>query len=264
MEAPTDLTTIVESSSYVEDLLDGVPDVVFFVKDPEGRYRVVNSTLVERCGLCTKAEIVGRTAEEVFPPPLGRRYLEQDRQVLRSGLPIRQKLELHLYPNRFEGWCLTDKIALVRGAGAICGLAGISRDLRSPSPAAQAPDELAQAMEIIRDEATECPAVVEIARRVGLSGYQLNARIKDLLGITTRQLLTKTRIETASRILRTTTLPIGEVAQRSGYFDQSAFTRQFRHSTGLTPKQYRARHQGAYVVNRESGVRSRESGVGSA
>jgi AraC-like DNA-binding protein len=100
-------------------------------------------------------------------------------------------------------------------------------------------------MDLISSESTGPFGVAEMAQRVGLSSYQLNTRIKNLLGITTRQLLTKTRIDIASRLLRTTELPIGDVAQQSGYFDQSAFTRQFRQSTGLTPRQYRERHRTA-------------------
>jgi AraC-like DNA-binding protein len=238
----TDLASIVRTSGYVEDLFDRVPDVVFFVKDLESRYRVVNATLVERCGVSTKSEVIGRTASELFPPPLGDRYLEQDRLVTRSGLAINQRLELHLYPNRYEGWCLTDKVPLVAEDGAICGVAGISRDLQSPRANTPDSDELFRAIELVRSQSADFPGVADIARRVGLSAYQLNSRIKTLLGITTRQLLTKTRIDTASRLLRTTTLAIGDIAQQSGYFDQSAFTRQFRQSTGLTPRQYRRRH----------------------
>ena len=38
--------------------------------------------------------------------------------------------------------------------------------------------------------------------------YQLNRRPRNLLGITARQLLTKTRIDAASALLRTTTLAV--------------------------------------------------------
>lgn len=242
MSENPDLAAIVEASGYVEQLFDHIPDVVFFVKDLEGRYRVVNTTLVERCGADTKADLIGRTATEVFPTPLGERYLEQDRLVIRSGIPINQKLELHLYPNRYEGWCLTDKIPLVDDDGAVMGVAGISRDLQAPTVEDGLAD-VARAMEIIRTEFLDSPGIAEIAHRVGMSAYQLNRRLRTLLGITARQLLTKTRIDAASALLRTTSLNIGVVAQRSGYCDQSAFTRQFRQSTGLTPRQYRRRHQ---------------------
>jgi AraC-like DNA-binding protein len=244
MAGKTDLASIVATSGYVEQLFDRIPNVVFFVKDLEGRYRVVNTTLVERCGAETKADLIGRTATEVFPAPLGERYLKQDRVVVRSATAITQKLELHLYPNHLEGWCLTDKIPLMDNDGQVCGVAGISRDLQTPDRLGDRGDDLGAAMELIRTNHIAPPSVGEIAAHVGLSAYQLNRRFKDLLGITARQLLIKTRVDVASRLLRTTALPIGDVAQQSGYCDQSAFTRQFHRTTGLTPRQYRDRHFG--------------------
>ncbi len=240
-----DLAAIIASSGFVEQLFDRIPDVVFFVKDLEGRYRVVNTTLVERCGAGTKTELIGRTATEVFPAPLGERYLEQDRVVVRSAAAITQKLELHLYPEPPRG-LVSDR----QDPAAWTTRPGGRSRRNLPRPAARRPgdgdglDDLGRAMEIIRRPSTSIPTGVdEIAAQVGLSAYQLNRRFKDLLGITVRQLLTKTRVDVASRLLRTTALPIGDVAQQSGYCDQSAFTRQFRRTTGLTPRQYRRRHR---------------------
>jgi AraC-like DNA-binding protein len=236
------LARVISRSAFAETLFDQIPDVVFFVKDPRGRYRVVNRTLVERCGLANKRRLLGRTTTEVFPPPLGDRYLEQDRAVIRTGLPLKSTLELHLYPNRLEGWCLTDKIPLRDDDGAVVGIAGISRDLHSPADDVEI-SEIARLASRIRADLVDPPGVELLAGELGWSPYQLNRRLKRHLGITVRQLLVKTRIDTASALLRETSLPIGEIAQRSGYFDQSAFTRQFRKSTGLTPRQYRHRHR---------------------
>jgi AraC-like DNA-binding protein len=243
MSQSVTLETVVRASGFVEHLLDRVPNVVFFVKDVESRYLVVNSTLVVRCGVASKTDLLGRTAAEVFPPPLGTRYLEQDRDVCATGTPMSHKLELHLYPNRQEGWCVTDKIPLVDVDGSVCGLAGISRDVISRDELDDDLGGLAQAVERIRSEYLDPPSVDRLAAEVGMSAYQLNRRMRRLLGITTRQLLVKSRIDVASRLLRTSDLAIGDVAQQSGYFDQSAFTRQFRRSTGLTPREYRARHR---------------------
>lgn len=242
MKTDKSLHGIITSSGFVERLFDRIPNVVFFVKDLEGRYRVVNTTLVERCGADAKSDLLGRTATEVFPNPLGERYLEQDRIVARTADAITQKLELHLYPNHLEGWCLTDKIPLIGEDGMVCGVTGISRDLQTPSRIGERLDDLGRAMELIKNRHIAPPSVGEVAAEVGLSAYQLNRRFKELLGITARQLLIKTRVDVASRLLRTTALSIGDVAQQSGYCDQSAFTRQFRRTTGLTPRQYRRRH----------------------
>ena len=127
------LNSLIQAPSFVETLFDRIPEVVFFIKDDEGRYRMVNQTLVLRCGKRSKNDLLGRTAREVFPPPLGERFLEQDLQVLETAAPISQNLELHLYPTRIEGWCLTDKEPLRDPDGRVIGLAGISRAAEKPA-----------------------------------------------------------------------------------------------------------------------------------
>lgn len=113
----------------IEILFDELSDVAFFVKDRAGRYLAANRTLVRRCGLRTKQEIVGKTVMEVHPRHLAQTYMAQDREVIEAGSTIKKHLELHLYPNRCHGWCLTHKTPLRDAAGAIVGLVGTSHDL---------------------------------------------------------------------------------------------------------------------------------------
>jgi AraC-like DNA-binding protein len=243
MENSHELHEIITASSFVEVLFDQISDVVFFVKDRQGNYEMVNQTLVERCGKRAKNELLGRTSREVFPAPLGDRFLEQDQAVCASGTPIVQNLELHLYPTRLEGWCLTDKTPLHGSDGSVIGVAGISRDLQSPGGAGDGFAEMAAAVEHVRRCFGSNLRVDELARIAGLSVYQLNRRMRSIFGITTSQLITKTRIDAASELLRRESTPIAEIANACGYFDQSAFSRVFRRTVGLTPKTYRDRHR---------------------
>lgn len=243
MRLETELQILVEQSVHAERLFDRVPDVVYFVKDLGGRYVVVNQTLVERCGRRDKTELLGRTAKDVFPSPLGDRFFEQDRRVIASGIAITQNLELHLYPTRLEGWCLTDKVPLHGRDGSVTGLAGISRDLQSGSSEGDVFAEVAAALHHIRSDYGAKLRVDHLAELSGLSVYQLNRRLRTIFGITAGQLITKTRIDAASDMLRVGARPIAEIANACGYYDQSAFTRVFRKTVGVTPRQYRARHQ---------------------
>ena len=58
----------------LEALFNELPDVVFFVKDAAGRYSGVNDTLMARCGFQKREMILGLTAEEAYPKPLGAAY----------------------------------------------------------------------------------------------------------------------------------------------------------------------------------------------
>jgi AraC-like DNA-binding protein len=221
------------------DLLDAVPDVVFFVKDRDGRYMSVSQTLAARCGFANKADILGRTAADLFPRPLGQRYLEQDLYVARTGTAISDRLELHLYPDRKEGWCLTNKIPVRDRGGSICGMAGISRDLHVSTERGKHYEELAAAIDHIHAHYGDPLRLPELAQLASLSVYQFEQRIKKIFGLTVGQFISKTRIKEASRLLRDTTLSIAGIALECGYCDQSAFARQFKTMTALTPTEYR-------------------------
>jgi AraC-like DNA-binding protein len=60
-----------------------------------------------------------------------------------------------------------------------------------------------------------------------------------LFGLTPAQLIIKTRVDAARRMLRESDAPISRIAGSCGYCDQSALTRQFKAAVGLTPAQYR-------------------------
>jgi PAS domain S-box-containing protein len=225
-----------------EALFDRVPNVVFFVKDRAGRYVIVNETLRARCGVAHKSELTGRTAQEVFRAPLGARYTEQDKLVLSKGCEIHDKLERHLYAGGGEGWCLTWKAPLRGSDGRVHGLVGLSRDLHGPDDSHPEYKRLAEAVELLREKYDEPVRMTALARRAGLSLDRLERLVRRVYGLSPRQLLAKTRVDAASEMLRAERMSIAEIAHACGYADHSAFTRQFRAMTGLTPRNYRALH----------------------
>ena len=91
---------------------------------------------------------------------------------------------------------------------------------------------------------TQAVDVRDLARRAGLSAYQIDQRIRALFGISTRQYIVRARMELACSRLRGSDAPVGEVALDCGYADQAAFARQFHRSVGLTPREYRRLHRG--------------------
>jgi AraC-like DNA-binding protein len=223
-----------------EELFDRIADTVFFLKDRDARYVAVNETLVRRCKRSGKGDLIGRTAREIFPSPLGERFDDQDRRVLREGLSIDGRLELHLYPGGKQGWCLTWKEPLIGRSGLIVGLSGISRDVPafvSPQPQTAA---LSSALAYIHDHLDAALRLPDLAARARLSVFQFDQRIRALFGLSAGQYLTRARIERACNRLRQTDDPISAVALECGYADQAAFTRQFHKSAGLTPKAYRS------------------------
>lgn len=222
-----------------EALFDCLPDLVFFIKNSRGEYVVVNQTLVERCGWREKRELIGRRADEVFPLPLGRSYRAQDEQVLRSGIPIRNQLELHFYPSGGCGWCVTNKLPLRGRDGKMIGLFGVSKDLQAANERTEDFSRVAEAVRRIQTQCDQPLKVSDLARRAGLSVYQFEQRVRRIFQITAGQLIQKARMEAAMQRLRESDQSIASVSLACGYSDQSAFTRKFRQTVGWSPSEYR-------------------------
>ena len=235
----------------LERLFDALPDVVFFAKDIAGRYTHANQTLLDRLRLTKRAQLIGRRTDELFPGGLGDRYREQDERVLRGGTEITGQLELHLYPNRAPGWCLTHKLAWrepvpasSRRRGEIVGLVGLSRDLATPGLSHATPpatyEKVARVVERLRRDYAEPLQIGALARAAGLSIAQLERHVLQLYRVTPRQLLARTRLDAALAQLTAGDASVAAIAHACGYADHSAFTRQFRRSTGVSPREWRA------------------------
>ena len=225
-----------------EALFDCLSDVVFFIKNRRCEYVVVNQTLVERCDRHEKNELVGRRTDELFPAPLGETYRAQDESVLKDGAAILNQLELHFYASGGRGWCLTNKLPLRNRQGLVIGLVGISRDLHSTNERSEDYSAIADTIQYIQKHYSETLRVADLAARAGLSAYQFEQRIRKLFQLTAGQLIQKTRMEAAVRLLLETNDPVATVALDCGYSDQSAFTRQFRQTLGMSPAKYRSAH----------------------
>ncbi len=223
----------------LEQLFDQVPDTAFFIKDHAGRYAVVNRSMVERNGLQSKSDLIGRRSREVFPGELGRAPSEQDEQVLKSGHPILDRLELHWRRPNHLCWCLTTKLPIRDAQGRITGLIGISRDVRAPDPLDDIPPGVSRALAWLEKKFAEPVSPASLAKLAGVSAPRFARIVHRIFNLTPTQLITKTRLAAASQRLRESDGSVAEIAVECGYYDHSAFTRAFRSATGFTPTEFR-------------------------
>lgn len=223
----------------VSQLFDDLPNLVFFVKDAQARYQFANQTLVKRCGGKERATLMGLTASDVFPAIYGADYTRQDRQVIETGVAIERQLELHLYPARKPGWCLTSKVPLKDSKGRCIGLVGISRDLEAMKTSHPSYQNIAEVSEYIRQHCSENLSIEQLTDVAGgMSVAQLERLCKHIYQLTPSQLIQHERIKRALLLLREEH-SITEIAQQCGYSDHSAFSRQFKCVVGMPPRRYR-------------------------
>ncbi|MGB5493972.1 MAG: helix-turn-helix transcriptional regulator [Sedimenticolaceae bacterium] len=82
------------------------------------------------------------------------------------------------------------------------------------------------------------PAIERVAEHIGSSVRTLQRRLSEA-GLTHTVLVEHARREMALRQLKTTRLPIGQVAKELGFRDPSSFSRAFQRWTGMSPRAYR-------------------------
>lgn len=90
--------------------------------------------------------------------------------------------------------------------------------------------------------------IEEVAEHVAVSPRTLIRRFQKGLGETPQSFTQKLRIEKCKVLLETTQLRFGEIMQRCGYNDDSAFRRLFKRHCQLSPRDYRRRFNTAVVI----------------
>lgn len=220
-------------------MFDALNDIAFFVKDREGRYFGINRTMVRRCGARDKEEVIGKTALDLFPQALAETYFAQDRKVIDSGASIDRHLELHIYPGRSRGWCITRKMPLQDTKGKIVGLIGTSRDLGLPDDVNPAFRQIAHIADYIRENYHRNVCVQELADQAGLSLSQVERLFQKVFHHSPRQMLVQCRLSAARTIIdKKPDARIADIAHACGCSDHSAFSRQFKSVVGMSPTEY--------------------------
>lgn len=223
-------------AAEIEALFDAIPEVLFFIKDREGRYTHVNATMLRRLGLRSRRDIIGKRASDVYPGGLAANYGLQDQQVL-AGAVIDNLLEQHLFSDQEPGWCLTLKRPL-RVAGEVIGLVGISRDLASREGLEDDYRSLHAALVHMNHHYAGNVRIQDLLKITGFSESKLERAFQKVFQLTPLQLLSRIRIQAAMHRLQGPG-SIASIAQACGFSDQSAFTRRFVALVGMTPGEYR-------------------------
>jgi AraC family transcriptional regulator len=78
-----------------------------------------------------------------------------------------------------------------------------------------------------------------LAQQVHLSPYHFARMFRQATGKSPHQCVLRLRLERAQWLLRTTDLPLAQIATESGFAHQSYLTNTFKRRLGLTPRAYR-------------------------
>ena len=108
-----------------------------------------------------------------------------------------------------------------------CPLQEITKGLSKPL--------LQRITSLIEDRLADNLSLMELASEVGLSPSHFSSLFRKGTGLSPHQYIVQRRVERAQHFLRSTELPINEIATLVGFYDQSHLVRQMRRVLGVTP-----------------------------
>ncbi|MEN8773628.1 MAG: AraC family transcriptional regulator [Akkermansiaceae bacterium] len=220
----------------VRDLFEYLPDLMYFAKDSQLRLVAGNRAFVHHCGLSEEEELLGKKDHEIFPPQMADKFAQDDRDILETGKPINDIVEL--FPNELgiPSWYTTDKIPLFTRTGNVAGLCGLVRNYR-----VELDQSLQKVTEILSEKYWDRISISDIAKKANLSVRQLERRFQKIYQTTPSQYLMRLRILRACEMLRSGIKPVTTIALDVGFYDHSAFSRNFSKLIGESPSSYRKR-----------------------
>ncbi|MCH2207129.1 MAG: AraC family transcriptional regulator [Lentisphaerales bacterium] len=218
---------------------DQIPGLYLFAKDLEGRHVLGNKRTLQRCGCEIEEELIGKTDYEFYPQELCAKYAEDDRLIIESGQPILELSELALNECGVVDWFITNKFPILNKAGDIVGTIGTTIEYNKSHASYTNYSEIYPAVKHLRDNFTKNIQIKDLADKVNLSIRQFQRKFKDRFHMSIREYIIRLRIHKACDMLRNTDLSIADIAYETGFYDQSAFTRQFKTHIEESPLKYR-------------------------
>ena len=215
-------------------LMESVQDMRLVIKDLESRYLYVNPCWLQENGLESLADVVGKTASEVFPKWQAARYLREEQRVIEEGHVYDYQEFLLNSDGEIERW-RTIKAPWMEG-GTLRGYVNIGTRLGATDLENRS-DQIPQIVQTIAKQACQALSFDDLAASAGISRRTLERRFKAIMDETPQEFRTKCRMIQAKKLLRQGKTSI-VVSEACGFFDQSHFTKSFTQQMDITPKQY--------------------------
>ena len=131
-------------------LMENLPQRIYF-KDVDSRFIAVSRALAKWHGRKDPSQIIGLADRDLFSPEHAEIALADEREIMRTGVPIVDYEEKETWPDKEDTWASTTKMPLRDAQGKIIGTFGISRDITEKKRAAE---KLARLTEELRAKNT--------------------------------------------------------------------------------------------------------------
>jgi diguanylate cyclase (GGDEF)-like protein/PAS domain S-box-containing protein len=167
----------VQEHAWLRTMIDQVSDYLF-IKDTRCRFVLANRAIATDLGLESADSLAGKTDLELHAFPVAMGFFRDERQVLRTGVPMIDKEECIIQPDGTRRWFASSKYPLRDGMGKIVGLFGVCRDITERRKSDGLRDAQAQVLEMI---ASSAPLADVLECMVRLIEGQLDGAICSVL-----------------------------------------------------------------------------------
>lgn len=229
----------VPTAEAMEQLFEGLKDVMFSIKDREDRYLSANKAFLLRAGIPNRNGIIGRRTREVFPVAIAMQFEQQDVEILRGKSCIYNRLDVVTNPDHSLGWYITDKVPVRDHKREVVAVASTTRDLKMPADDDSEMAGIVRFVTTMQKHFSEPIRIGELVHESGMSLSKLERKMRSIMSISPRQLLTRIRVEAAAELLASSNQRLSDIAYECGFCDQPTFCRQFKKLTGMTAGDYR-------------------------
>ncbi len=109
-------------------LMDHLPDTIYF-KDRNSQFLRVNHAQLERLGLQSEVEAIGKTDADFFSAPHAIQARQDELKIMRTAKPVVDKIEHLKSDDGPDTWVSSTKLAWQDATGHVIGTFGVSRNV---------------------------------------------------------------------------------------------------------------------------------------
>lgn len=219
------------------ELFETMSDSIYFAKNIKGEFVYANQLFLQHFNIEKFDQVLGKTDLDILPKSLGIKIQKDDQVIIKTGQSISNIVELVPNESSAMRWYVTSKSPLRNRRGEIVGIEGVTRDLTLANKQLEPYSCFKEIVDFIQHNYDAVIEIQSLADMLHMSISTFERQFKTRFGCAPSQFIKKTRIAAACKFLRAGET-ISQTANKSGFCDQSYFTKEFKKVMGFTPKQF--------------------------